>query len=401
MRHNHFRSNLKKKHFIKYEQSTIINRFLHSILLVETQKTIVAMESKTEVDGTSPPATETLKSIDTQLDATPAKPVEPITATPAIDTQNNGNDEPKTTATIDTVNKTTTTVTVNISQTKVVIDGSDKESNIDKVVSTFGTIAAETVSAVDNAQQEAATNSVQDVQDVEMVESNDDVEMVDAPVASVAVPQIVEPTAASTESNETKPAEAVSGTTDVTMANNEADQRIDDVEKNISNLFNGEENVVSTNTKADETKSAPTAESSAKVDESNANGSAIPTANSLSHETTNDNHDLVSILTGTDKPDDGSAVIGSSEVKTDKAADNKVTDAVKAPATSDEIKLEKAEEESVDDIDAGIASKTAKKEIISSHSSTVDVKPTVSGKTRSIQTNSAEQFLFISVQFSL
>lgn len=358
------------------------------------------MESKTEVDGVSPPAIETLKSIDTasKLDATPVKSVEPITATPSIDTQNNGNDELKSTTNIETVNKTTTTVTVNISQTKVVIDGGDKAQTIEKAVSTFGTIAADTVSAVENVQREAATNSV-DVQDVEMVESSDDVEMVDAPEASPAVV----PTTSSTEVIETKAVEPDSGTNDV---NNEAEQRIDDVEKNISNLFNGEENIVTTNTKAGEAKLDSSVESSAKVDASNENGAATTTATSLSHEATTDNHDLVSILTGTDKADDGSPIISSSEAKTGKAADNEaaadegkgdVTATAEAPttsATSSSVVSSEKVDESVADNESGIASKTAKKEIISSHSSTVDVKPTVSGKTEYIQ-DSDKLFQFL------
>lgn len=338
------------------------------------------MASKSEIDGVLP-STDSLKSIENtaHLDATPNKSIESNTVTPATDSQNNGNAELKSTTNNDAVNKTTTTVTVNISQTKVVVDGGDKEKNVDQVASSFSAIAAETINAVENVQLAAATNS-DAVQDVEMVEANDDIEMGEPII--LAAEQNAPPT--STASIQPKAIEADSGTNDILMASNEAEQRIDDVEKNISNLFNGDENIVSTNSKIDE-QLEKAAASSAKAVELSANGpSSVSTAAASSNEASIENHDLVSILTGTDKSSDESQpIISSSVAKSGGVAEKPATVAeaksdVKETVTN--APTTKAEESAVDN-ESGIANKTAKKEIISSHSSTVSEKATVSGKT--------------------
>lgn len=332
------------------------------------------MESKSEVDGAPAPATDSLKTIESV--APLAKPIETVTL--SNDAQNNGNNEPTVTTNTDTVNKTTTTVTVNISQTKVVVDGADKEQNIEKVAATFGSIAAETVNAVENSSNVPA-DSVEVLPDVEMAEVNDDVDMVETsttPVTSSSAPIVAATDAIDVDSG---------SSSDVIMSNSEAD----DVEKNISNLFNGDDGAAS-NSIVNTGKSDAVGVTNVKVDESNENGSGTQAAASSSNETTIESHDLVSILTGTDKADDVSQISSSGAGKAEAAAEpvtaqkvevkEPVISAPDAPAaqktsSSDSV----AVEESAVDTESGVASKTAKKEVISSHSSTVNEKPTVSG----------------------
>lgn len=308
---------------------------------------------------------------------------------------NNGNSVEKASVATDLVNKTTTTVTVNITQTKVVIDDAEKTKNIDQVVSSFGNIAADTVKSVDKIEQNKNALAHTNVEDVEMTEATDDVEMKDA---SVINEQKIVMATSSTGKTGTKTAEADSGTSDATITHNEAEQKIDDVEKNISNLFNGEENIVSTNTKStvdkvNLTRNVTSQDEPLKMTKND--GGIIK-----------DNHDLVSILSGNDKPDD--KIAGSeAELKKSKAGASLTVDAKAAKSVENKFGLAKGVtstpsrsttqssvfnstpirnqfeissenvstiSESTLDAETGIANKSAKQEIISSHSSTVNEK---------------------------
>lgn len=331
------------------------------------------MDSKSEVDGAPAPATDSLKAVDT---ATPlAKTVETIEkVTASSDTQNNGSNEPTVASNADTVNTTRTTVTVNISQTKVVVDGTDKEQAIAKTTAAFGTIAADAINAVEKAEKvkPAADTSADASPDIDMAEANDDIEMVEPSESAVSA-------AAAAQSSDTAAAavEPDSGSSDDVVMVSEADE----VEKNISNLFNGDDGVVS-NSSADASKADAGAVTSAKPDESNGNGAAAAVATSSSNEA-NESHDLVSILTGTDKPDDATQISSSAAGKAEVGAVAAQKAAAKEPVSSAPDTQQTAATveavESAVDSESGVADKTAKKEVISSHSSTANEKLTVSG----------------------
>lgn len=227
------------------------------------------------------------------------------------------------------VNKTTTTVTVNVTQTKVILDEVDKGQSIGEVVSTVSSIAEAAVNAIEKpsvpesntsssvaavvASSEPIESSTFD-NDIEMLEADDDCEMKDLsaideqqqqkeqPQQQQQPPQLVTTTTAAVDSTNTSSATAAA----VTSQNNEAEQKIDDVEKNISNLFNGgDDNVGSTNDKS------PIANLSGGSDSLKVSSAHSQSSNDLHKNgtdgddaTNKDNNDLVSILAGSDKLDD-------------------------------------------------------------------------------------------------
>lgn len=319
------------------------------------------------------------------------------------------------------INKTTTTVTVNVTQTKVTTaDDANKSQELGEVVSSVTSIAEAAVGAIEKKEKEQ--KSAQDTSesgDIEMVEADGDCEMTD--VSKDEAVQVVTTTTSSAgiiENNVEQPKKveadsAVISTTaaNVTASSNEAEHKIDDVEKNISNLFNGDDNVVSTN---DKSKADASVVSSQNDNDSLKNGLNDGAGNKIkSHDAIKDNNDLVSILAGNDKPEESisSSSTGSqpkstpnSEAKpsTD-AASSSTQDAAKQPKLTENklsksvtstpsnttttnvnksTKIQKQSEASLENVktiskstnesehDLG-AKATARQEIISSHSSTI------------------------------
>lgn len=345
------------------------------------------------------------------------------------------------------VNKTTTTVTVNVTQTKVVTvkddDVVDKGQSISEVVSTVSSIAEAAVGAIDKVEQElkkpAQSIEVNSIEDVEMLEPADpsDCEMKD--VSSVkeqpAPPQVdttTTVTATSSSSIEAKNAEADSVTVTATPVastesitptnNNEAEQKIvDDVEKNISNLFNGsgdDNGVGSTNDDNDDVRLEGIGGNSSKSESrstvavgsqqgdidilKNGKGNAQPTTQSQ-HDAIKDNNDLVSILAGSDHKPEESSISSTAEapnrLDADKEAaaskiENKllkgVTSTPSSSATTNvynSTPIQKQFEISSENVSTistgsaldtatvdsqGLGGKASRQEIISSHSSTIN-----------------------------
>lgn len=316
------------------------------------------------------------------------------------------------------INKTTTTVTVNVTQTKVTTaDDANKSQELGEVVSSVTSIAEAAVGAIEKKEKEQ--KSAQDTSesgDIEMVEADDDCEMTDVSKVVDEAAQVVTTTTSSAgiiENNVEQPKKveadsAVISTTaaNVTASSNEAEHKIDDVEKNISNLFNGDDNVVSTNDKSKtDTLVVSSQNDSLKNGLNDGAGNAIK-----SHDAIKDNNDLVSILAGNDKPEESisSSSTGSkpkstpnSETKpTTDAASSSTQDAAKQPnATENKLskgnstttnvnkstKIQKQSEASPVESEHGVGTKaTARQEIISSHSSTTigkssDLSTTVTG----------------------
>lgn len=321
------------------------------------------------------------------------------------------------------INKTTTTVTVNVTQTKVTTaDDANKSQELGEVVSSVTSIAEAAVGAIEKKEKEQ--KNAQDTSesgDIEMVEADDDCEMTDVSKVVDEAAQVVTTTTSGAgiiENNVEQPKKveadsAVISTTaaNVTASSNEAEHKIDDVEKNISNLFNGDDNVVSTN---DKSKTDALVVSSQNDNDSLKNGLIDGAGNEIkSHDAIKDNNDLVSILAGNDKPEESisSSSTGSqpkstpnSEAKpsTD-AASSSTQDAAKQPKSTENklsksvtstpsnstttnvnksTKIQKQSEASLENVktiskstaesehDLG-AKATARQEIISSHSSTI------------------------------
>lgn len=323
------------------------------------------------------------------------------------------------------VSKTTTTVTVNVTQTKVTVGGGDVvDKGIGEVVSTVSSIAEAAVGAIEHELKKptetAEANSVDN--DVEMIDADatalTDCEMKDVSLVEEQ-PQVVTTTTASTtatggSNSETKAVEAdsvnsVAAAVESTATPNEAEQKIaavDDVEKNISNLFNGgDDNVVSTNDKSgddpskDEHSSTQIASSqgdSSALNNGTDNGAAKDTKSR--HDAINDNNDLVSILAGNDKPEENISSSSASKPSVASDKDAKSVASTKSQITSSssggsssspsksttsptttqkqsEVTPEKvvstASEPVAVDAEKGLGGKASRQELISSLSSTV------------------------------
>lgn len=308
------------------------------------------------------------------------------------------------------VNKTTTTVTVNVTQTKVILDEVDKGQSLGEVVSSVSSIAEAAVNAIEKPQppsvpsaevasSEPIESSTLD-NDIEMLEADDDCEMKDLSAIEEQPkeqqPQLVSTTTAAVDS--TNNASAV-----VTSQSNEAEQKIDDVEKNISNLFNGDDNVGSTNDKSSNV-SLTGASDGLKVSSAHSQSNTDLHKNGTSGDeaANKDNNDLVSILAGSDKLDDNiSSSINVSAKSNNTSAttpanavviENKLLKGITSTPSNYtsqtnvfnstpiqkqfEISSENvstiSESGAIDTADqnAGVGGKAAKQEIISSHSST-------------------------------
>lgn len=371
--------------------------------LVDEHKPVENVTSKADAIATA--IVETVKASDVNLDG---KLAEAALKTDEIKALNNAANDVA-------VSKTTTTVTVNVTQTKVVVDEVDKSQSVGEVVSSVSSMAEAAVCAIEKKEldlkkPEAIESS--SVDDVEMLEPDSDCEMKDVSL-SEEQPQVVTTTTTTIGSSETKKIAADS----INSQNNEAEQKIDDVEKNISNLFNGDDNVGSTNDKSvddlSKTGNFTPASNSKSGNDALKNGTDSSTKGSQSHDDAiKDNNDLVSILAGSDKPEDNiSSSIGTSESaqkQTANATDAKSTIENKllkgitsTPSNSTsqtnvfnstpiqkqfEISSENVSTISEPAIDAeqGVGNKATKQEIISSHSSTIhekssDLSTTVTG----------------------
>lgn len=362
------------------------------------------------------------------------------------------------------VNKTTTTVTVNVTQTRVVtVSGGD---DIDKgdvvvkahqstgdVVSTVSSIACD--AAVGTIEKVAAAAAAPppkeheikkpvsaDVTTNSIAGADDDIEMTDADavmdcemedVPPEELPQTLVSTTTSTTAKTAQvgvkifEADSVKRNTTATEAsatNSEAEQKIDDVEKNISNLFNGDDNVVeSTNdgkscddlSKTEHFASAASLQSgSGSINTGNnllKNGNAVGDKVAQPHDTINDNNDLVSILAGSDsKPEDKISSCNANRAteakkseaqnvtllkiicelnsienkqakgispngsQTNTQSNKNVTNAECSPSIQKQCQISLGNSAEIDAIsgDQGLGGKASRQEIISSHSSTVD-----------------------------
>ncbi|XP_031638738.1 mucin-5AC-like [Contarinia nasturtii] len=324
------------------------------------------------------------------------------------------------------VNKTTTTVTVNVTQTKVKLDTDvvDKGGQgISEVVSSVSSIAEAAVGAIEKAEQELkksdAVNEANSIEDIEMADAEADCEMKDVSLVEEQ-PQVV--TTTTTTKSETKNVEADSvNSSNITLTGvaepaaaaviseatasqaNEAEQKIDDVEKNISNLFNGDDNVVSTNDDDKQNDDLSKAENSAAVVASSQNDNdllknGIESSGSCkgkqqSHDAIKDNNDLVSILAGSDKPDeDISSSVNVSASDTSDAVSKNVSEAksienkpLKSVSSSTSPSSSSTTQSNINngppiqkqcdpvasnETHKGLGGKASRQEIISSHSST-------------------------------
>lgn len=242
-------------------------------------------------------------------------------------------DEKKRANSTELINKTTTTVTVHVTQTKVTIDDANTKNDVGEVVSSMANIAEVTINAAEKVEQsleQSAKNVVpnESENDVDMPEANNDIEMKD--VSTVEEPQ----TTNNVIETKTKTAEA-----DSVHDNNEAEQKIDEVEKNISNLFNGDDNVVSTNSQSFDGSSIVEPKAGTTSSEALKNGPNGSSKESLPDDVIKDNNDLVSILAGNDKSDDKSDInqaISSSQ--SDLAAASEPTSSQDANVTNQQSK---------------------------------------------------------------
>lgn len=391
---------------------------------VDEPKTAEITASTKTTDDT--PIVETVKNAEVaNLDAKLVEAAVKTEELKALNTNSASND----------VSKTTTTVTVNVTQTKVTLgDEVDKSSGgLGEVVSTVSSIAEAAVGAIENELKkpaEAAVANSVDVDDIEMADADAvaDCEMKD--VSSVTVeeqPQVVTTTTTGTTVSETKSVEAdsvnsssssssntVPAESTASIATNEAEQKIDDVEKNISNLFNGagDDNVVSTNDKSsDPSKSehlsaAQVASSQSGSDSSSlkngTDGSTKSSETQSRHDAIKDNNDLVSILAGSDKPEENissssaqksaaedaksignslttkSQITSNSGSKTTTTQSNVVNNSKAAPPSTQkqsEISSEKVSTATAEPVaveaEQGLGGKASRQELISSLSSTV------------------------------
>lgn len=314
----------------------------------------------TDAKTVDPAIGETVKNADiANLDATKQLLVESAVRTDEVKALNNAS-----TNDVAAVNRTTTTVTVNVTQTKVVTvkddDVVDKGQSIGEVVSTVSSIAEAAVGAIDKVDKELKkppqSIDVNSIEDVEMLEPADpaDCEMKDVSLTreQQAKPQVDTATAvtatSSSSSIEAKNAEAdsVNSTTTAVTAkpvasigivtatnSNEAEQKIvDDVEKNISNLFNGsgDDNGVGSTNDDDDDRSGTIGGNSSKLESrstaaiglqqgdvtdilKNGTGNARKQQTTQSqHDVIKDNNDLVSILAGSDHKPEESNISSSS-----------------------------------------------------------------------------------------
>lgn len=297
---------------------------------------------------------------------------------------------------------TTTSITVNIKQTSV-----NANESIGEVVSTVAEAATAAVTSATEKIEAGKKPKSSSPVDVEMEDLTADIEMGDA----TSKPPIT----SSVEVIEETP---------VTTTNSQNEQKIDDVEKNISNLFNGEENAVS-----DEAESAPKngigsaandaaakadcSTSSAKVASENGEKCAkepndkVTPSDDVIKDTVSDSSDLVSILTD-DNPQTAAKITSTSSSTTDakeasvasakvsatnRAIENKVMtniakSLISTPSSSTgqtvynstpiqkqfDISSENVStiSEAATDTEHGLGDKSMRQEIISSHSSTTN-----------------------------
>lgn len=330
------------------------------------------------------------------IDSVTIEPVKSVDAKDIVESTAKPDESNKVNST-DMINKTTTTVTVNVTQTKVTVDDGNKDKDVSHVVTSAASIAEAAISAAEKIEQsteklatksEAATTSDNDV---EMIETNDDIEMKD--ISKADKPQTTTSNAAAT----------VSKTAEADSVNNEAEHKIDDVEKNISNLFNGDDNVVSTNSKTFDESSKNDSQTGA-TSVSLKNGSNGSSTESPPDDVIKDNNDLVSILAGNDKSDDNIQAISSSQgektteptssadaknLVAPKSIENKLLKGISTPTSSSanvynstpiqkqfEISSENVStiSESAIDTEHILGDKSTRQEIISSHSSTINEK---------------------------
>lgn len=366
---------------------------------VDEHKPIETIASKTGIDNTT--TVESIKKADSNLDVKLATEI-PADELKALNNSAAANEAAA------AVNKTTTTVTVNVTQTKVILDEVDKGQSIGEVVSTVSSIAEAAVNAIEKqpASELKTSSSSEPIEsstiddDIEMLEADDDCEMKDLS-AIEQQQQSQQPQLVTTTTVDSTTAAAA-----VTSQNNEAEQKIDDVEKNISNLFNGDDNVGSTNDKSSNANLSGGSDS-LKVSSAHSQSNTDLHKNGTGGDdaANKDNNDLVSILAGSDKLDDNI----SSSISVAAAKSNSSSNTVAAAAVAIENKLLKgitstpsnctsqtnvynstpiqkqfeissenvstiSEPGASESVDHGVGGKSAKQEIISSHSSTTPEK---------------------------
>lgn len=290
---------------------------------------------------------------------------------------------------------TTTSITVNI--TKQTTEKSNDGTKSDEIVTSITEAAAVAVNAaVDKLDVTEKKNDV--VNDVEMEDLSADVEMIEAPTTEKSSS---EATSASIVADE-----SIASTTK-NDGEKPTEQKIDDVEKNISNLFNGEESAKSTKNGVSEATSGnntTTAAEQSKIENGAKNSSEVLAIASATIDEKNstvsvnnvrdipkvDNSDLVSILTDDDKPQrenvDKVSSSSSTAIGTVASVENKILSSIKKTVTStpsssstqtvfNSTPIQKqfdisSENVSTIDADIGLGDKSTHQEIISSHSST-------------------------------
>lgn len=225
---------------------------------------------------------------------------------------------------------TTTSITVNIKQTKIGGNESTTSSGDLATTVTEAAAAAITVAAdkLETDKKSIKNKSNRVSSDVEMEDLTKDIEMEDLTTKAIS----------STDDNTSvKKSDAIklktiadTSVTTTTSVSSEAEQKIDEVEKNISNLFNGDESAVSSvehsepesSRNGDGVKSVDKQLDSVSASVANiskdglGNGTAATSKTAQTNDTklkdtNDDNNDLVSILTD-DKPIEKGIISSSS-----------------------------------------------------------------------------------------
>lgn len=282
---------------------------------------------------------------------------------------------------------TTTSNTMNTEQKLINTDESINEvvsTSVVDATSAPATSAVEKIDVIEKAVTDIKAQSSSPM-DVEITEdSTADVEMVD--VASKAPIKVTE------ETNNYE--------SSATITNSQSEQKIDDIEKNISNLFNGEENVVSdeADSASNNGPNSSVKDVSAKIDSSSSSSVAVENGekcpkqqeevakplDDVIKDTVSDSSDLVSILTD-DNPQTAAKISSTSSSMADgkEASNDTISSAenlslagiTNTPSSSTgQRKFNKPENvskisEATIDIEQGLGDKSTRQEIVSSHSS--------------------------------
>lgn len=280
----------------------------------------------------------------------------------------------------------------------------------------------ETKTTVLSAAEEAP-KPAEDKNDVEMEDLSADVEMIEAaPLsAEASAEKPVEPKAAAAPKpasvSEVPAGPAKSSENGSAAPEKQAEQKIDDVEKNISNLFNGGENPKARSAISEPDSPLPSQTQEKRTTPAKEAAPKEKPKESASNPAASDNNDLVSILTD-GKPENENKAVESAPKERQKeagVAENKLLSAIRTNATSTpstttqtvfnstpiqkqfDISSENVSTISLTgtDTEHGLGDKSTRLEIISSYSSTAKSPDVSSGAATGMRND------FVSTKFEL